>query len=103
MGEGQGAREEELGKRERGGERKRKRYTERENERERGRDMGGRGSAHILPFLQRYLSGNDNMSVPVHMAITLDISADKVDTELPFTPLHRVLSFVCLFKGRTSL
>ena len=37
MGEGQGTREEELGKRERGGEGKRKRYTERENERERER------------------------------------------------------------------
>ena len=74
--------------------------TQRERMKERGRDRGGRGSAHILPFLQRYLSGNDNMSVPVHMAITLDISADKVDTKLPLMPLHRVWPFVCLSKGR---
>ena len=38
------------------------------------------------------------MSVPVNMAITLDMSGDKVDTELPLMPLHRVWS--CMFEQR---
>ena len=51
--------------------------------------------------LQRYLSGSDTMSVPVNMAITLDISGDKVDTELPLMPLHRVWS--CMFHQRKDI
>ena len=43
LGEGQGTRKEELGKTERGGERKRKRNRERENEREREGERGGEG------------------------------------------------------------
>ena len=41
------------------------------------------------------------MSVPVNMAITLDMSGDKVDTELPLMPLHRVWS--CMFKQRKDI
>ena len=51
--------------------------------------------------LQRYLSGKDTMSVPVNMAITLDMSGDKVDTELPLMPLHRVWS--CMFEQRKDI
>ena len=51
--------------------------------------------------LQRYLSGKDTMSVPLNMAITLDMSGDKVDTELPLMPLHRVWS--CMFEQRKDI
>ena len=51
--------------------------------------------------LQRYLSGNHTTSVPVNMAITLGISGDRVDTELPLMPLHRVWS--CMFEQRKDV
>ena len=51
--------------------------------------------------LQRYISGNDTMSVFVNMAITLHISGDKVDTELPLMPLHKV--WPCMLEQRKGV
>ena len=51
--------------------------------------------------LQRYLSGKDTMSVPANMALALDMSGDKVHTELPLMTLHRVWS--CMFEQRKDI